>query len=135
MKETIDTKCPLCGAPATVTLVRNARGVQFEVDDYCYKEPEPAPAPTMYGYDLDHLRLVAELIRRHGVTPDDLQDLKDNFQRAFDILHAEEERMRKAAIDRALQNFQPDTFPDLSALNITREQFIATFNDDKEAEP
>lgn len=104
MNEARKIKCPLCGAPATVT--ESAHDFQAAAV-YHYEEPDPAPASTVYGYDPDHLRVVAELLRRHGVTPEDLHDLKDNFQRAFDILHAEQERAHRAAIDRVLQNLTP----------------------------
>lgn len=112
MNETREIKCPLCGAPAIVTITENAHVLQ-NVATYHYQEPQPAPGPTLYGYTLHELEMVAVLLRQHGVTPEDLLDLKDNFQRAFGLIHAEQERMRKAAIDRALQNFEPAAFPDV----------------------
>lgn len=110
MNEIKKIKCPLCGAPAVVHITDEPRWMGSDCVptrvSYEYDEPAPPPDPTMMGYQLNHLQMVAELIRQHGVTPKDLHDLKDNFQRAFDIIHAEQERMTKSLIDQALQNFQ-----------------------------
>lgn len=110
MNEMRNTRCPLCGAPAIIATTENAYTCQLEIA-YHYEEPQPKPGPTVMGYDLDHLQLVAKLMRQHEVTPEDLHDLKDNFQRAFDILHTEQERIAQDVAARMLAGFQPDTAP------------------------
>lgn len=110
MNEMRNTRCPLCGAPAIIATTENAYTCQLEIA-YHYEEPHRAPEPTIMGYDLDHLHLVAKLMRQHGVTPEDLRDLKDNFQRAVDILHTEQERIAQDVAARMLAGFQPDAAP------------------------
>lgn len=88
MNEMKDTKCPLCGAPAVVHITDEPHFVGSDNRptriSYEYDEPSP-PVPTLRGYEIPHLVAVAELIHRHGMTPEDLHDLKSNFERAFSL--------------------------------------------------
>lgn len=95
MNEARDTRCPLCGAPVMVDEL-----------GYHYQEPSPPPGPIIYGYQLEHLQVVAELLRKHNVTPEDLHDLKDNFQRALDIVSIEHENMMRRQMDGTLRALQ-----------------------------
>lgn len=89
MNEMKDTKCPLCGAPAVVHITDEPHFVGSDNKptrvSYEYDEPSPPPWPTLRGYEIPHLVAVAELIHRHGMTPEDLHDLKSNFERAFSL--------------------------------------------------
>ena len=40
---------------------------------------------SLYGYNLDELLFVAELMKKYNVTPDELHELKNNFAFAFQI--------------------------------------------------
>ena len=77
-------KCPLCGAPAVVQTTEDPHLQEIEFF-FEYDEPSPPPWPTLRGYEIPHLVAVAELIHRHGMTPEDLHDLKSNFERAFNL--------------------------------------------------
>lgn len=45
------------------------------------------PKPIMLrGYDVEHLELVAELMRQHDITPDDLKKCVDNFENALKLV-------------------------------------------------
>lgn len=107
-----DATCPICGAPVVCTITENIHSRRNEFD-FRYKKP-PAPKPTLCGYQMEQLLMVADLLQRHGVAPEDLHDLKNNFQFAFDILRKEQERIQRAAMEQMLQNFQPgSSLPDL----------------------
>ena len=41
---------------------------------------------TLHGYNVEGLALVAELLRKHGVTEDDLDYLHSNFQKMYSII-------------------------------------------------
>jgi hypothetical protein len=86
--------CPLCGAPATFD--------ETSVQLYKY-EPEEI---TMMGYDLSHLRIVAELLKSHNVTPADLREAKFNLETAMSIVRAEHEKMLQHMLEEALSRFQ-----------------------------
>lgn len=131
MNEIKDTKCPLCGAPVNVRITDDPHHWETKIG-YQYKEP-PQPAPKIQGYKICDLEIVAELMTKHRITPEDLRDLKNNFERAINMV-AEIQRRDMARQINALQErvFHPSNFPDLGALTIRRERFDALFNDDKE---
>lgn len=135
MNEIKDTKCPLCGAPVNVRITDDPHLWETKIG-YQYKEP-PQPAPTIQGYEISDLQAVATLLRQDLITPEDLHDLKSNFERAF-VMVAE---IQRRDMERQFAVFQercldPMAFagvkPDLSAMNITQKQFDDLFNDDKE---
>lgn len=136
--------CPFCGGAATVITIqdigdrapkffgactkcgvetpRTSRSRQEAADNW-NRRPKPKgisaeQAPrTLYGYQMDQLLMVAELLQRHGVTPEDLHDLKNNFQRTFDILQEEQERRRREALAHMMRGFNEIHIPDPSDFN------------------
>lgn len=98
-----NTKCPLCGAPV-VTRIYDDHPFQDPITVYLYEAPLPPPTltPTLRGYEIQHLVMAAELLHHHGLTPDDLHDLKNNFERAFSLAA---EIMRRD-MQRQIEGFQ-----------------------------
>jgi hypothetical protein len=89
-----ETTCPLCGAPVAVD------GTREQLYKY---EPD---ASTMMGYDLRHLRIVAELLNSHNFAPQDLRDLVHNMEMAMNVARAEYERTLQHTLDEARKSFQ-----------------------------
>lgn len=61
---------------------------------------------TVYGYDVDDLIFVAELMRKHNVSPDELHELKDNFAFAFQIAWDEYNERSQEALNNILENIK-----------------------------
>ena len=140
MNERRNTKCPLCGAPAVVRITGEPDLITDDLHacvSVSYDEPKPR-MPTIRGYEMPHLNAVAELLHRHGVTPEDLCDLVSNFERAF-IMVAEITRRDTERQFRELQEgfLKQIAFAgaerDLGPLKITREQFDEIFKNEEEA--
>lgn len=138
MNGTRDTKCPLCGAPVEVRITDDPQLCETKIG-YQYKNP-PQPAPTIQGYEIRDLQAVATLLRQDLITPEDLHEIKNNFERAFvmvaEIQRRDMEKQLAAFRERCLD---PAVFAgikmDHSAFKITREQFDEIFKDDAEVKP
>lgn len=99
--------CPLCGAPVSTCVSEDYHRAQ-SIIKYEYEPPETtAPKPMLHGYSVEELRIVIELLRNHGVRPEDLHDLKDNFAAACAILQKEQERIQRAAIEQMMEGLGP----------------------------
>lgn len=111
--------CPLCGAPVSTCVSEDYHTDQSQIE-YKYEPPATTTQePTYYGYDMDEIRLAVELLRNHGIRPDDLHDLKDNFGAALAILQKEQERIQRAAIEQMMEGLGP------TALDKAREDLLA----------
>lgn len=74
------------------------------MDKYIKEHVGPEPV-TVRGYEAESLRLVAELLRKHMITPDDLRDLTNNFTRAAQIVYTEKADITAKLMEEALKNF------------------------------
>lgn len=52
------------------------------------RRTEPKPT-TIMGYEIEELRLLAELLRKHNLTPEDLRKLTRNVAYAAELLYEE----------------------------------------------
>jgi hypothetical protein len=105
MRDHERTTCPCCGAPAILTEAQ-VRDHPFDgfLRSKVYKyEPD---ASTMMGYDLRHLRIVAELLREYNFTPQDLREIELNLETALGVARAECEKAHQRMLNEALSHFQ-----------------------------
>lgn len=56
----------------------------------------PRSTPTVYGYDVDHLAMVAEMLRRQLISPDEMKRVFGNFDSMYNII-CREHRLQMAA--------------------------------------
>lgn len=67
-------------------------------------ENAPTIKPSLYGYDLEHLKLIAHMLQKENLTPERVSEALTDFGRMALIIKAEfkerfEEALRKEAIN------------------------------------
>lgn len=60
---------------------------------------------TLLGYDVRELMPVALALRKHGFTPEELHDIADNMQAAFDLISGLLSRETQYVINEALSHW------------------------------
>lgn len=116
MNEMRDIKCPLCGAPAVVRITNEPHFIGSDNTptriSYEYDEPSPPPVTTIYGYELEMLRVAAELMHRQGITAEDLRGLVNNIERAYSMVIEITRRDTQRQLDAIYEKLHNPVVPD-----------------------
>lgn len=111
MNEMRDTKCPLCGAPAVIRITEDPHLCETKIS-YEYDEPSPPPVTTIYGYELEMLRVAAELMHKQGITAEDLRGLVNNIERAYSMVIEITRRDTQRQLDAIYEKLHNPVVPD-----------------------
>jgi len=79
-------------------LSKNDKARVDEIDN-CYAMVINAPSaqPTLYGYNMEHLKLIAEVLRKENLSPEIVAEALTDIGRIASIIRAEcEEELKKA---------------------------------------
>jgi hypothetical protein len=69
---------------------------------------EETPAASLLGYDVRELLCIAEAMRRHGFTPDELHAIAGNMQAAFDRIYDMMQKAHQEALNMVLSHYKPE---------------------------
>ncbi len=70
--------------------------IRYEAVQEVIKEQPPTP-PTIYGYNIGHLELIARILRKEGLSPESVEEALTDISRIITIIREEyEESLRKA---------------------------------------
>ena len=65
-------------------------------------EELPAVQPTLYGYNIEHLKLIANVLQKENLPPERVVEILTDIGRIVSIVRAEYEETLKKAIGIAL---------------------------------
>lgn len=99
------------------------RGLEQSLDGYCELNDEgkkafnmavsalelfgnaeqlPSAQTTLYGYNIEHLKLIAEVLRKENLSPERVVEALTDIGRIASIVRAEFEEELKKAVERCM---------------------------------
>ena len=67
-------------------------------------ETEPTAEQTLYGYPVEHLMLIAEVMRKENVTPEKVMEVLTDAGRIASMVRDEFEEQLRKAVERCWTN-------------------------------
>ena len=65
-------------------------------------EALPPAEPTLYGYNIEHLKIIAEVLRKEDLPPERVVEALTDIGRIASIIRAECEEELKKAVERCM---------------------------------
>ena len=75
------------------------RDIRELLDDL---ENLPSAQPTLYGYNMEHLKLIAEVLRKENLSPERVAEALTDVGRIVSIVRAEFEEELRKAVERCM---------------------------------
>lgn len=71
--------------------------------------PPAQPEPTLYGYPIEHLVMIARVMKKEHCTPEDVVRMLQNAGEIAKMVHDEMMRMLKESVERTCKGVADDS--------------------------
>ena len=81
---------------------RNYEGIGDDIAEECelYLKQVPSAQPTLYGYSIEHLALIAAVMQKEHVTPEKALEYFKDIQRMGQIIIDEQQEIIKRTVEK-----------------------------------
>jgi len=100
----IDAECEVCGVAPKKERGHNCTYYVHGCEEIECLRALPSAQPTLYGYNVEHLVLIANTMKEKGISPEEAIDLFNDVSEIVGLVIDEMTRISEKALERAMGN-------------------------------